>query len=808
MPLKNPFLRLRTRKGEETVTGRIRKSLRSAVARGASLALLLAAACGLQVRAQDGHWLTGYYAIYDQNGVMTPSQVDMTKLTHVIYWGVEPTDTGGLNTTKYVSASTFANGATSLVSAAHAAGAKALIGIGGDAYDGYSLAFNQATTPANLSSFVTAIVNLMQQYGFDGVDINWEQIGYYSGDNTQFPAFIKALRAQLNTLRPKPLLTMSPETEGNGGRPDLIGPIYQDFDQINIQTYLMSGPYCGWETWYNSPMSNNGQTFVLEPGEPLPSIIASVADYTGAGVPIGELGMGIQFGGLEWDGGAGTSTGGATKPGQIWTGDANQDYCSATNPSAPTLGYPLYTTLAPLASGAPANGYTVNYDSVADQSWLSFDPSGTGSTNEAKDKFIAYDSPASIGKKGTDLSGGTGLGGSMGGVMIFELSGDYFPAAAAGQQHPLLDAANAMESLLPGQVTGLTITPGTGTAALKWTAAPFATEYQVYYSQVSGVAGTLSGTVSTTGASVSNLNPGELYYFQVWPANAFGVATGGIATGALTALTSPTPDSTLTGSSQTFEWSSGTGVTEYELWVGSTGVGSSNLHYPGVTTSTAETVSGLPTNGETLYVRLYSKISGVWHFNDYIYTASSTGGLAVLTSPTTGSALTSSSVAFTWTAGAGATEYELWVGSSGVGSSNIHYPGLTNGTTETVTGLPTNGETLYVRLYSKIAGVWHSNDYTYNAEQLGALTSPAPGSTLTSTSVPFTWKAGAGATEYELWVGTAGAGSSNLNYPGLTTGTTETVSDLPASGGGVVYVRLYSKINGSWQYIDYTYTAE
>ena len=87
--------------------------------------------------AQDGHWLTGYYPIYTQNGTMSPTQLDYTKLTHVIYWGVEPTSAGGLNTTKYVSPSTFASGATTLVAQAHAAGAKALIGIGGDQADGY-----------------------------------------------------------------------------------------------------------------------------------------------------------------------------------------------------------------------------------------------------------------------------------------------------------------------------------------------------------------------------------------------------------------------------------------------------------------------------------------------------------------------------------------------------------------------------------------------------------------------------------------------------------------------------------------------
>jgi hypothetical protein len=87
-----------------------------------------------------------------------------------------------------------------------------------------------------------------------------------------------------------------------------------------------------------------------------------------------------------------------------------------------------------------------------------------------------------------------------------------------------------MQSLLPGQVTSLNITPDPGTAALKGTAAPFPTEYQVHYSTVSGSAGTLSGTVSVAQATVTGLTPGQLYYFEVWPANAFGVATGGRAT--------------------------------------------------------------------------------------------------------------------------------------------------------------------------------------------------------------------------------------------------------------------------------------
>ena len=70
----------------------------------------------------------------------------------------------------------------------------------------------------------------------------------------------------------------------------------------------------------------------------------------------------------------------------------------------------------------------------------------------------------------------------------------------------------------------------------------------------------------------------------------------------------------------------------------------------------------------------------------------------------------------------------------------------------------------------------------------------------------FAWDPGNLATHFEFWVGTTGAGSSNLYNSGNVTATTETVSDLP-SNGETVYVRLYSLINGAWQYTDYTYMA-
>lgn len=67
----------------------------------------------------------------------------------------------------------------------------------------------------------------------------------------------------------------------------------------------------------------------------------------------------------------------------------------------------------------------------------------------------------------------------------------------------------------------------------------------------------------------------------------------------------------------TFVWSVGSGVTQYQLLVGTTSGGSDLASYTGGATS--RTVSGLPTDGSTIYVSLKSQISSVWYTRNYNY---------------------------------------------------------------------------------------------------------------------------------------------------------------------------------------------
>ena len=286
------------------------------------------------------------------------------------------------------------------------------------------------------------------------------------------------------------------------------------------------------------------------------------------------------------------------------------------------------------------------------------------------------------------------------------------------------------------------------------------------------------------------------------------VTVNGQATTNSATLTSPTPGSTMTGSSATFNWTAGVGVTYYSLWVGTQGVGSHDVAVIGATKALSGTVAGLPTNGQILYVRLLSYINGAWQYIDYTYTATGTPVLSTLISPTPGTKFSGTSATFTWSAGEAVTYYSLWIG-TGVGTHDVALIPTTKSLTGTVSGLPTNGQILYVRLLSYINGAWQYIDYTYTANGspvLSTLVSPTPGSTMTGTSATFTWSAGAAVTYYSLWVGTQGVGSHDVAVIGTTKALSGTVAGLPTNGQ-ILYVRLLSYINGAWQYTDYTYTA-
>lgn len=365
------------------------------------------------------------------------------------------------------------------------------------------------------------------------------------------------------------------------------------------------------------------------------------------------------------------------------------------------------------------------------------------------------------------------------------------------------------------------------TVTFQWTGGTGVTQYGIHLGTSPGANdvftqnghGGLSATVSglpTDGRPLyarlwSEIGGSWVYRDYTYTAGSAGTSTGtGTGTGP-GQMATPAPGSTLNASTVTFQWTGGTGITEYWLYVG-TSSGGNNLFSQGGSGLSA-TVSGLPTDGRRLYVTLFS-YGGSWTSREYTYTAGGQGQgtsavLAELTAPPPSSTLTASTVTFQWTGGTGVTQYGLHVGTT-PGGSDVFSQGGFSGLSATVAGLPLGGRTLYVRLWSQINGSWFSRDYAFATAAAitsgpGQITTPAPGSTLTASTVSVQWTGGTGATGYWLYVGSS-PGSNDIFTQGAGANLSLTVPGLPTDGR-VLYFRLFSEIGGTWQYRDYTYTA-
>jgi uncharacterized repeat protein (TIGR03803 family) len=275
---------------------------------------------------------------------------------------------------------------------------------------------------------------------------------------------------------------------------------------------------------------------------------------------------------------------------------------------------------------------------------------------------------------------------------------------------------------------------------------------------------------------------------------------------------SPVNLSTLTGNSVTFWWAAYPGATAYWLDVGKEPGGNDYFQSGSLSASTfSQTVNSLPSDGSPVYATWYYLLGGTWVSTGYSYTAFGAGSQkGAITSPAPSTTLTGSTVTFTWTAGAGATAYWIDAGSSAGGNQYFQSGNLGNVLTTTVNGLPTNGSTVYVTLYSLVDGQWLNNQYTYTAYNVGsglaAMQTPTNGSTLHGNVQTFTWSAGSGATAYWMDVGSTQYGNDIYQSGNLGASLTTTVYSLPANNS-TVYVTLWSLVGNQWYYNEYNYIS-
>ena len=296
----------------------------------------------------------------------------------------------------------------------------------------------------------------------------------------------------------------------------------------------------------------------------------------------------------------------------------------------------------------------------------------------------------------------------------------------------------------------------------------------------------------------------------------FNPWTGMVVPTVAPALLTPANGATVSGNSVTFTWNPVSGATKYLLIVNTASANKIYLDVGNVTTYTNTTFAGA---GTVYYWAVWAGNSAGWCADSLAYantrSFTNTGGggaptvAPTLVSPANGAMVNGTSVTFTWNPVSGATKYLLIVNTA---SANKIYLDVGNVATYTNTTFAGDGTVYYWAVWAGNTAGWCADSLAYantcsftNTGSGGggvptaapALVSPANGSTVSGTSVTFTWNAVSGATKYRLVVSTAGNLGSKIN---LDVGNVTTWTDSTFAGAGTVvyYWDVWSGNSAGW----------
>jgi chitinase len=338
-------------------------------------------------------WITAYYAGWMQ-AHLPVAEIDFSAISHVAHFAWTPVADGTIDRTSNGWSESQAN---AVVAAAHAAGKKALLTIGGAwSQDG----FRAHIKPVSRAKFVATLAAAVIQYGYDGIDVDMEPVD--DADAPTFGAFAKELRAALDATGEGRLLTAAVDWNKSA-----FVPAQSQFDQLNLMTYDMSGAWDGWETWHNSPLHNGGHKF-QSTGEAMPSLETVVTRALADGAEPARLGIGGVFYGYVWKGANGP----------------NQSIAGVTV----TANKPYFEIMDTLYS---PDAY--RWHDGVEAPYLS-----KGEVGSASARFVSYDDETSLRKK---IAWARDQG--LGGMIVWELGGGHRPGLPKGKRDPLLDAVKA-----------------------------------------------------------------------------------------------------------------------------------------------------------------------------------------------------------------------------------------------------------------------------------------------------------------------------------------------------------------------------
>lgn len=250
------------------------------VAAGASAPTSATAVEPATTTTPASQWVMGYYVAY-QRDLYPPQSIDWNGLTHIIMGRVKANADGTLDTGFDWDPTQGPLLAKDIANRAHAAGKKAILMLGGD---DNSPTIAQAVQN-HRDAFIANLLATMSAYGYDGLDLDWENTIDYG----RFQDFVTQLRkkARAGTILTIPVGALNLNY-------DVVDPhmaaIAKQVDRLSIMSYYPSTSWAGsgWLSWFNSPLKG------AKPATPV-SIDTSLKLYVQAGVPKSKLAMGISF---------------------------------------------------------------------------------------------------------------------------------------------------------------------------------------------------------------------------------------------------------------------------------------------------------------------------------------------------------------------------------------------------------------------------------------------------------------------------------------------------------------------------------
>jgi hypothetical protein len=335
---------------------------------------------------------------------------------------------------------------------------------------------------------------------------------------------------------------------------------------------------------------------------------------------------------------------------------------------------------------------------------------------------------------------------------------------------------------------------------IRWTAVDGAQAYYLYVGSTPGAKDLLdSGEIHATSISARAL-PGNKTMFARLHTKHGGVwrsVDARFTVRAVAQVLAPLDGVLDVDARVPIRWSSVEGVEAYYLYVG-TAPGLRDLVDSGEQQTTSFGAPYLP-GGETVYVRLHTKVDGRWRSVDSRFTVRA---VAQFINPLDGATNVDVSLPLRWTAVEGAEAYYLYVGNT-PGSKDLFNSGETPVTSIVARALP-GGRTMFARLHTKHGGVWRSVDARFTVRAVAQVLAPLDGAVDVDTRLPIRWSAVEGAEAYYLYVGTA-PGLKDLVNSGEQQATSFSAPYLPA--GKTVYVRLHTKADDEWRFVETRFTV-